>query len=95
LGVLAEKRRKFEPDFREGDVRIVVETGKTIAEVAEDLGINETTLASWVFRVRRTGAAPAGGDELERLRRENVQLRRNQRELTMERDVLKRCMACG
>ncbi|MGW0845364.1 transposase, partial [Streptomyces sp. NPDC002787] len=31
-------------------MRIVTETGKTIAEVAEDLGINETTLASWVSR---------------------------------------------
>ncbi|MFE7843547.1 transposase [Streptomyces sp. NPDC057474] len=89
---MAEKRRKFEPEFREGAVRIVMETGKTIAEVAEDLGINETTLASWVSRARRTGAAPAGGDELERLRRENAQLRRDNKELVMERDVLKRCM---
>lgn len=90
---MAEKRRKFEPEFREGAVRIVMETGKTIAEVAEDLGINETTLASWVSRARRTRTAPAGGgDELERLRRENAQLRRDNKELGMERDVLKRCM---
>ncbi|MFE1293009.1 transposase [Streptomyces sp. NPDC058751] len=67
---MAEKRRKFDPEFREGAVRIVTETGKTIAEVAEDLGINETTLASWVSRARRAGAVTAGGsDELERLRR--------------------------
>lgn len=90
---MAEKRRKFDPEFREGAVRIVMETGKTIAEVAEDLGINETTLASWVSRARRAGTAPAGGsDELERLRRENAQLKRDNKELVMERDVLKRCM---
>ncbi|NIY69368.1 transposase [Streptomyces malaysiensis] len=70
---MAEKRRKFDAEFREGAVRIVTETGKTVAEVAKDLGINETTLTSWVSRARRAGTAPGGGnDELERLRRENA-----------------------
>ncbi|MCX4856948.1 hypothetical protein OG426_37125 [Streptomyces canus] len=50
-------------------------------------------MASWVSRARRAGTAPAGGsDELERLRRENAQLKRDNKELVMERDVLKRCM---
>ncbi|UKY54727.1 transposase [Streptomyces inhibens] len=90
---MAEKRRKFEPEFREGAVRIVTETGKSIGEVAMDLGINETTLATWVSRARRAGSTSAGGsDELERLRRENAQLKRDNKELVMERDVLKRCM---
>ncbi|MER6150088.1 transposase [Streptomyces hirsutus] len=90
---MAEKRRKFEPEFREGAVRIVTETGKSVPEVAKDLGINETTLASWVSRARRTGSVPAGtSDELERLRRENAQLKRDNKELAMEREVLKRCM---
>ncbi|WP_371574474.1 transposase [Streptomyces sp. NBC_01314] len=72
---MAEKRRKFDPEFREGAVRIVTGTGKPIAEVAKDLGINETTLASWVSRARRAGTTPAGeSDELERLRWENAQL---------------------
>nr|WSX53111.1 transposase [Streptomyces sp. NBC_00974] len=63
---MAEKRRVFKPEFREGAVRIVTGTGKSIGEVADDLGINETTLASWVSRamgVRRPGrwlAPPIG-----------------------------------
>ncbi|WP_280882756.1 transposase [Streptomyces pseudovenezuelae] len=44
------KRRKFDAEFREGAVRIAAGTGKAIAQVAKDLGINETTLASWVSR---------------------------------------------
>ncbi|WP_328841774.1 transposase [Streptomyces europaeiscabiei] len=46
MGVTAEKRRKFDAEFREGAVRIVTETGKTIAEVAEDLGISLSYLPS-------------------------------------------------
>jgi transposase len=91
---MAGKRRKFDAEFREGAVRIVAETGKPIAQVAQDLGINETTLASWVSQARRVGGVTATGEseELARLWRENSQLKKDTKELAMERDVLKRCM---
>jgi len=44
---MAETRRKFDRDFREGAVRLVLETGKPIAQVARDLGINAGTLTLW------------------------------------------------
>lgn len=41
---MPEIRRKYDPAFREGAVRIFRETGKTVVQVAEDLGINAGTL---------------------------------------------------
>ena len=43
---MAETRRKFDQDFKEGAVRLVRETGRPIAQVAKDLGINEGTLGN-------------------------------------------------
>jgi transposase len=86
---MAETRRKFDAEFRAGAVRIVRETGKPIAQVARELGINDGTLGNWVNRDRQASRAGNGQlseserDELARLRRENA-------ELSMERDVLKR-----
>jgi transposase len=73
-------------------VRLVRETGKPIAQVARELGMKEGTLGNWVNddRRRRDGGGGALSEderaELARLRRENAELR-------MRCDVLKRSVA--
>jgi transposase-like protein len=86
---MPEKRRQYEQEFKEGAVRIVRESGKSIAEIARDLDINAGTLGNWVARDRgeRGGAQGLSTDdvaELKRLRSEIAQLR-------MERDVFAGC----
>ena len=85
---MAETRRKFDQDFKAGAVRLVRETGKPIAQIARDLGVNEGTLGNWVNadKRRRDGNGALSEDE----RAELARLRRENAELAMERDVLKR-----
>lgn len=85
-----DARRKFDDEFQEGAVRIVRETGKPIAEVARELGINEGTLGNWVCEDRR---AREGGGTGALRESERAELRRENAELAMERDVLKRSVA--
>ena len=89
---MGETRRKFDTDFREGAVRLVRETGKPIAQVARDLGINEGTLGNWVNadkRRRGDGSGALSEDE----RAELARLRKENAELAMERDLLNRSVA--
>ncbi|MEV4359362.1 transposase [Nonomuraea sp. NPDC049625] len=82
----AVTRRRFDPEFRTGAVRIVKETGKSVAQVARDLGISPYTLHNRVMD-RLAEQYNGGGDgdgsgtleesereELARLRREKAAL---------------------
>ena len=89
---MVRQYRKFDEDFKAGAVRLVFETGKPIAQVARELGVNEGTLGNWVVKARRNrdgGNAALTEDE----RAELARLRRENSELRMQRDVLKRSVA--
>jgi transposase len=84
---------KYPEEFRESAVAMVRETGKSIAEVARDLGINDGTLGNWVNqdRRRRGEQRPEQVSESERV--ELVRLRRENATLRMEKEILKKAAA--
>jgi transposase len=85
-------RRSFTDEFKAGAVRLVLDEGKTVAQVARDLDLTASALAGWVERARadrtkgRTGLTSTEREELAQLRKEN-------RSLRMERDLLKKAAA--
>ena len=88
---MSGKRRKYTPEFREQAARLVIETGRPVAHVAAEIGVGEQVLGRWVRFQRQAAAAGDTGAvldaderaELERLRRENAELR-------LDREFLKK-----
>lgn len=89
---MAENRRKFSPQFRAEAVQLVVETGKPVAEVARDLGVNDGTLGNWVKAWRDANPEPVA--DLSPLERAHVkELQDENRKLRMENEFLKKAAA--
>ena len=89
---MAGKYRKFSPEFREEAARMVVETSRPIADVARELGVNETSLGNWVRAYRENHAGdepPLQVSERARLR----ELEREVRELRIKAEFLSKAAA--
>ncbi len=88
-----KRRRKHSAEFKAEAVKHYHETGQSLAAIARNLGVSASCLTKWVKQAEiDTGHGPAGAmtteekQELSRLRREN-------RELRMEREILKKATA--
>ena len=87
-----EKRRSYTPEFKHEAVRLIADEGQRIAEVARNLGVNATMLGRWKREAVEEDAFPGKGrmkpmeEELRRLQKEN-------RQLKMDREILKKAAA--
>jgi transposase len=86
------KAKRYTPEFKEQAARKVVDNSLPIAQVARELGVNDTTLGFWVkaYRKERAGQSlPEGMPDDERVR----ELERRNRELEMEVAFLRKAAA--
>jgi|SRR5215467_2425764 len=85
------QRRKFSEAFKTETVRLLQESGKTVAAVAREMDLTESAVRQWV---KEAGLVEGRRGTLTNAeRRELEQLRRDVRTLRMERDILKKAAA--
>ncbi len=91
---MGKQRRQFTKEFKVEAVRLIVEEGRRISELSRELGVGESLLGRWKKKSEEGKIDPFPGkgrlspedDELRRLRRENKRLR-------LEHEILKKAVA--
>ena len=86
-------RRSFTEEFKAGAVRLVLDEGKSVGAAARDLDLTESALRNWVEHARADRGTGTPGVLTSSERDELGRLRKEVRELRMERDVLKKATA--
>lgn len=83
-------KRTYTTEFRQEAVRLLDESGKSARQIGRELGVPQSVLSRWKRQADATADHPAETEnvteEMRRLRRENAQLR-------IERDILKKATA--
>ena len=90
------KKRQYTAEFKKETVEYSLASGKTIEEVARDLGISPHNLSRWRTQHRKRGELAFPGHGKENLTPQEEKVKRLQRELndvTQERDILKKALA--
>lgn len=85
-------RRRFSEEFKDGAVRLVLDEGKTVGAVARELDLTPSALGLWVRQARAERTKGTSGLMKEE-REELTRLRKEVRELRLERDLLKKVSA--
>ena len=87
------KRRQFTAEFKAEAVRLCQVGDRNVGQVAKDLDLTETALRQWVRRAEVDGGKGSPGALTTAERDELAQLRRENKRLLMEREILKKAAA--
>jgi transposase-like protein len=87
------KRRTFTDEFKQDTVRLIRESGKTVAEIARDLDLSESAVRNWLTQAEIDEGRGCQGELTTAERQELQRLRRENKQLQMEREILKKAAA--
>ena len=86
-------RRSFTPEFKQEAVKLTKEPNQSISKVAENLGVSVSAVRGWVIR-DEAGEVAGGSGVLTTLERQELSaLKKENKQLRMERDILKKAAA--
>ncbi len=89
-----QKRQRFTQEFKIDAVKLVIEQGYSANEVSRRLGVNQTSVSRWVREYRQDNEPPLkGGATRNDLEAEVKRLRKENKRLQMEREILKKAAA--
>ena len=84
---------EYSVEFKESAVKMAIESDQPMARTAKDLGVNKNTLYNWVGKYHQKSSAKAGKVDDEHLYDELKRLRRENKRLQEEREILKKAAA--
>jgi transposase len=87
------QRRDFTDEFKDDAIKLVIEQGYSCNEVGRRLGINHSNLSRWVREYRNGLQTPQGQESAQELEAEVKRLRKENKRLLMEREILKKAAA--
>jgi len=94
MGTRKGKRRQFDRAFKREAVKLSQQAGRTVAEVADGLGINASMLRRWQRELEVDGSQAFRGQGQRTVEAEETwRLQRALRQVTEERDILKKALA--
>ena len=87
--MVRSRRPRYTPEFKAEAVRLARSSSDALAKIARDIGVSQQSLRLWVQAAQPADRPPITDDERSELRR----LRQENRQLRMERDILKKATA--
>jgi transposase len=92
---MAKNQRTYTEEFKREAVRLMETSGKPVAQIARDLGVNDSVLHRWRGQYGHQGQAANGGStpSVSELEVEVKRLRRELEVVKQERDILKKAIS--